>query len=649
MEEYISNQEIQKVTFEIRDTLVAETPEVFEEDSVKHLEYLKEIFIKSCIKALQSKVIGAWVHLLEVLTLIKPFCDILLKSEQIFHYLVRIHDFCQHHDELKHLNVLSRLAEIFPNVDFNVAVTTSISTLNSQSPMQLSTSNVKKVNNSLFNVIGNPYLKDNHSVFKINSYDLQGRIYEPKQLSVIDIQRFLPRVVSDIARLEATWDNALGLTVTSLNTDIPQDILDQRSPSPSFSTTTLSDAFTEERRDTILLQKKELKTGREVIESLVKAGKQKDVQIFYLNLAPSVIYNPYDLVLASKSTIKKEHVVMSIFGVLHVRQNGNSDLTPLGQWYMEAVCFETMKNISFFRNFYLIKSFKKWKDHLRYSKFLCTRKRILSCHLYSIPSVPHVMFKINHLAMQMDGIKIFPSCDEGKIKITEIESIIFSQLHIGGKTIQRLFTLTLSILSKCHEDCINYLKYCQDQLDVDIQSQESLAISRKRKENQLKNKKTAENNLMRFPTIIQLTTCMISSQLIWKISRSISQFIHEEVLGNPKGYFYCALQILDSELSIEPSEAHFHSILSKTISNCLVRLESKYFKSLSTVIEMNKETSQESNCSNPRCGMDVLKSILEVKQANMMEKELGTEESKDDFKMNTDSKRISIKGFILEQ
>lgn len=665
MAEYqITNQEVQKnVLIEsaanenenlddkcFSEVLQAPQHLVFEEESAKRLEYLKEIFIKSCIDVLQSKLVGSWIHLLEVLTLMRPFSELLLRSENIFHYLVRIYDFCQQHEDLRHLNIPSTLTDIFPNIDFNIAITTSISTLNTQSSNLTSSGRTKFGNVSVFEVIKEPYLRGSNSIFRINSYDLQDRKYEPKQLSVIDIQRHLPRVVSDIARLESTWSNALGLTVTSLNTDIPQEILDQRSPSPSFITTSSFYTLNDETDVSSNKHSKstQLKTGRDVIECLVKTGRQKEVHIFYLNIVPSVVYNPYNLVLATKSTIKKEHVVMSMFGVLHVRHNGNSDLTPLGQWYMEAVCFDTMKNISFFRYFHLIKSFKKWKEHLMYSKFLCTRKRISSTHLYSIPSVPQAMLKINHLVLQMDDIKLLPSCREGEIQIIEFESFVFSQLHIAGKIFQRLFTLALNVLNKCHEDCINYYRYCQDQVDVDIQPQESLTIARKRKKQQFRNKEVAENNLVRFALVIKLVNSMIASQLIWKLSKKIDDFIYQELHGNQKGCFYCVVNILDTGVSLKPTETDFYDVIIETFNNCLVKLENLYFKSLKTAVESFVESSQKES-GKPVLGLDMLKSFLEVNIAKEMEKVPETVGHKKEVKENIHTQPISIRESVLSQ
>eukprot|EP00111_Clytia_hemisphaerica_P005633 TCONS_00016358-protein len=554
------------------------------QEAVRNLNYLKNVFVKVCIKSLQSSQLGPWIHLIEVLNLLKPFSDFLLRSESITHYLVRLFDYCNQHEEINHLKIPQLLTDIFPNFDFDkVIISKSISSMNARdsmkSPMSPKTSNIidkeLKVNKEI-------YVKDSPDLFHLTHYDLQSRVYEPKSLSVGDLQRYLPKVVSDLTRLEATWSNSLGLTITSINTDIPDDEK-TRSPSPTYTPPTTYPSMTPKKFTNKPKKVKPAiqKTGREVVESLVAACRRKDIQIWYLNVVPSVAYSPYNLITTSKSTLKKEHVVMSVFGVLHVRPNGESDLTPIGQWYMEAVCYDTIKNIPFYRNFTVMKCFNAWKRYRQYNQFLKLKKNLLTNQLLKIPSFPDTILNVQNLLLQSQQLSLLPLCKNGKLNLKDIGSLITNHLTNQRRYLHKLFMSLQYLLTKCHTDCVDYFNYCVAQLNSDVSDQESLAVVHKRKEKQMKNRKSADSDLKRFHSITKLINQMISSNLICKLSSEINVFIHRQVLNNSKGCFYCRLETHSSDVILSPSQDEMYAQIEKAFSAWLVELENRYLLVLS--------------------------------------------------------------------
>lgn len=498
----------------------------------------------------------------------------MLKSEEIVHYLVRLYDFCNHHEELHHLKIQQILEEIFPECNFNVAVSKSINCINSRiyleerGPPKFEQSKEIEIDKTI-------YIKDSSDIFQVSHYDLQNRIYEPRSVSLVDLQKYLPKVVSDLTKLESTWSNALGLTITAINTALPEDETALRSISPTFTISSPSPRKPLSKGNKKIQSVK--KSGRDVVESLVAASRRKDIEIYYLNVVPSIIYNPYNLAVASKSTIKKEHVVMSVFGVLHVRPNGDSDLTPLGQWYMEAVCFETIKNISFFKNFSIIRCFKSWKQYRKYNKFLKIKKELMEIHLNKIPSFPSSVLNVQYLLLQSYKISLLPICKEGMLNGDAIVDVMTEHIATQRKYLRKLFATIESILNKCHTDCVDYFNYCVAHLNSDVSDQESLAIVKKRREKQLKNKNSAEQDLKRFSHVSKLINQMVLSNVVCKLSFEIKSFMTDQILNNSNGFFYCKLETSAQDVVLSPEQDDLISLLEEAFGKWLVELETKYF------------------------------------------------------------------------
>ncbi|XP_057293707.1 dynein axonemal heavy chain 1-like isoform X2 [Hydractinia symbiolongicarpus] len=539
-----------------------------------NINYLKDTFVKSCIQALQSEIFGPWIHLTEVLNLIKPVSRVLLTSKQVVYYVHRIYNYCKQHEDVNELNIVPLLTEVFVDVNFTISNFKSIDAINSQGSDTLTKDAplLPEISESRVRVHKDAYFSgsDPTALFAILPDDLRERIYEPRSLNITDLQKYLPQVVSDITKLESTWDNALGLTLISLNTNIPQTIL----PDISTIESTVSHSTLREEKRKI---KKIVapKTGREVVESLVKSTNENVIKIWYLNFIPTKLYEPYSLVVASKKTVKKEHAVISIFGVLYVNLNGYSELTPLGQWYMEAVLFHNIRHISFFRNFLLIKVFQMWRRNIKYQQFCKIQKKIRLSTLLNIPSVPTSLLKVKQLLLQLEKLSFFPNFEEGGVSVNVFRKRLKDQFDSCCKYILKLFNISEEIIKSCHSDCQNYNAYCQAQLKcADRSAKESMTITRKRQDFQTKNKKTAQYNLDRFHLFQKLVYSMIFSRLTCILSTQFQCFVNRDLLQNKKGCLYITTVVTNlKQVSFQPEVEQLHQLIIEAFKNVLLELQ----------------------------------------------------------------------------
>lgn len=60
--------------------------------------------------------------------------------------------------------------------------------------------------------------------------------------------------------------------------------------------------------------------------------------------------------------VNREYYVIFLYCVLYVNLYGLLELKSLDEWYGEMCVFRVVLSIGFFKNFFIIKMFRKWKD-----------------------------------------------------------------------------------------------------------------------------------------------------------------------------------------------------------------------------------------------------------------------------------------------
>ena len=74
----------------------------------------------------------------------------------------------------------------------------------------------------------------------------------------------------------------------------------------------------------------------------------------------SLCYVSHDLnILTSVFQVNPEHYVFSTFGVLHVYPSDPAENLSLSDWQQEAVLFEATARIPFFKNYLILKAFRR--------------------------------------------------------------------------------------------------------------------------------------------------------------------------------------------------------------------------------------------------------------------------------------------------
>lgn len=128
-----------------------------------------------------------------------------------------------------------------------------------------------------------------------------------------------------------------------------------------------------------------VKTGEQAVQYFSAGQTQGKCNLFlYCNLRNpnSSVYNPYDLVVVDAQAIEPEHFIISSSGMCHIRaDDGGNTVSPLHVWLSEVRLFRLLKQMTFFKKFYMVKAWVLWKVKHKDGKFARRARFLHNNHL----------------------------------------------------------------------------------------------------------------------------------------------------------------------------------------------------------------------------------------------------------------------------
>ena len=526
---------------------------------------------RSFVSALQQNTKQSWCHLSEVLEIVKPYAHFLTGAPEISHYVERAYQKIKDGDN-QFSFVEEKLKSVFP-AEFSL-VHEGKRPLNIPFPPETSTESlftprgrhsplskgVKVPRVEHIFPLGNTFIFD-HSDGDVKSSG-------PRPLCLDDLKRSLPGVVREIAMREASLGGSLGTTVLALDIDLPQmrvptpPSTSRRSPSlPIIRTVPVSELGKSTQHSET---KKGIspKTGREVVESFIKGRFLGEVKFAFLNVAPSVRYDPYNLVVVPEEKLNPEHYVISSHCILYVNPNGPSESQSLADWYREACLFKAITNIGFYKNFLVTKMFRKWKVIKKFSQFLKLEVEIEKSLISNVPSFGSALLRISSLLQDLQKVTFLPSDVSFSYTLEEFEDTIFKTCDTGYRYMEKFFSYCQMIVDKTQESCFEYLEYCEGQVKNHRHNyHESLAVAKKKRAIREHNLKLARDEVKRLGTFVRLVDHIIVSNLLTLVQGSVSKFVDEMMSGpEPERDGLFSAEIVfgdDHKLTLSPTIKQF--------------------------------------------------------------------------------------------
>ena len=525
----------------------------------QELGYLANTFAGNAAAALQRGSQGDWIRLMELLQIMQPVGNALLQFHGVQHYVQRIYQhFLSEHDTFCNMKLQEVLNLVFSDYKHN-----EMDELYPCVGKQIEHQEKCSKNESP------KIIDDNSDLFQLSWQEVEKKL-KPRPLNLIDIQSYLPRVVSEISRQEAVWKSALGLTLFVANTKLPYDV--ERVPSePSIETVSSLKSLSEDK--SFYVKPKAPKSGLEVVEYFVRNQSIEVTKIWYLNANSSDIYDPYDLVVVSRNRVRPDSYVISVFGVLHVKPEGESELVSLGQWYREAVVFRTLRKIKYFRTYLIFKAFVTWKKNVKLLRFLKLRKEIKDSHLLGVPHILKAILKVKSLLSEMQSVTLFPNDVKSCYTLDQFNEIVCEILQNAKNYATRLYSHCQVIVSKVEGDCLEYLHYCMQHMEQKTDNiKESMTLAKQRRIKLTKNLNVAKRIEMKLPCFARLIQEMLNQFMLSYITENISSFVYEMMTtedSQREGLFTAWFEF-DPEtslLALSPSPAELMNSLERSLHN----------------------------------------------------------------------------------
>ncbi|KAH0625314.1 hypothetical protein JD844_033823 [Phrynosoma platyrhinos] len=376
--------------YSIRRRLAVELRE-FGHAEPKHVDDLVAELVTVLRTVMQKSSRGAWLHLMEALRLAAPFRQLLSGRTELAPYLEGLYyQFHCNQALVSDLDVLGTVKQTFPE-DCSVLWAPPRATCprDPAEPTKILPLNQEPI----FAGLPCPFATD---------WAMPGisGMWEPDSVSIQELQRHVGTVGSEVAREETAGAGSLCLMALTLATEVPTHFSSMEEPTDAAEP--CSQPGQEAPRAAPLPKEKVVveaipgeevapgkeppMTGLQAAEVFARNRHAGKIKFLYLNVAPNRHFRPYDLVAVPKHLINPQHYVFSPFGVLHVHPKEGSEAFSLGDWHREAVLWQLMQYIPFFRLFLVRKAFACWCFNVKHLQRLKRRENL---RLQMLQAVPH--------------------------------------------------------------------------------------------------------------------------------------------------------------------------------------------------------------------------------------------------------------------
>ncbi|XP_008121816.2 dynein heavy chain domain-containing protein 1 isoform X1 [Anolis carolinensis] len=423
---------------------------------------------------------------------------------------------------------------------------------------------------------------------------------EVDPVSLQELQRSLGPVGSQVVQKEAA-PGSLGIMALALATDVPTQFLEEPS-----STAEPSVWFGQEVPGAAPMPQKEEKkeeekmagagaspgkgppmTGLQAAELFATNRHAGRIGFLYLNVAPNRHFRPYDLVAVPKHLTHPHHYVFSPFGVLHVRPREGSEACSLGEWHREAVLWQLLQYIPFFRLYLVRKAFACWCCNVKHLQRL---KRTQKLRLHLLQAVPHfgaALLQISRLLQELCSAHWLPINDVRCYSFPELQNALVQERSLTEGLLRRFLLLCSSILELVRDDTYKMVHGMQTRVEnykLYI-TRESLYKQRMQFEGLQSRLREAESWLQRLGLLALLANFLICQTLVSAIQEDTVAFVGRTMKAKNaarKAVLHVSLVFgEDSQLGLFPS--------SQELSDCLLGAVEAVLESVLQMTRINVE------------------------------------------------------------
>ncbi|XP_029457600.1 dynein heavy chain domain-containing protein 1 [Rhinatrema bivittatum] len=501
------------------------------------LELLVAELINVFVTVLQKNNRSSWLFLHEVFQLLHTYQSHLYGKKELLPYLEKIYSQYQNNQALvSDLDILGAMDKAFPkDLSFlygNVHSSFQQS-LRTHPPQLKSLMESIQLNPSpAFSGQPYPFVLERPT-------EKPEDVFKPAPMMLKDLQKGVAVVGPELVQLEALWKSSLGFTLLALGTDLPVDFLSMDSKLPQVSE---GDGAPDDKKRDLQLSPSskdgiserseyEPMTGRSAIELCMKYRYQQKITFLYLNIARNRHYRPYDLVVVPKVLLDAEHYIFSPFGILHVHPEQGADAMRLEEWHREAVLWELLQDIPFFKQFQIRRVFFSWLKKVKKLKIL-RKVEVLGNHL--LAAVPHfgtILQHISRLLQELSSVHWFPHIHSHCFTFLELQQALTSQNEQARITLKKFLSFCTAILKLLRDDSYKIVEILQKQVQNPrpLVVNEPLHLQRILQVEMEKKLRKAQFCMQRLGNLAHLVNHMVCQSLVSIMQEEVTTFVYKVI------------------------------------------------------------------------------------------------------------------------
>ncbi|XP_073732029.1 dynein heavy chain domain-containing protein 1 [Misgurnus anguillicaudatus] len=359
-------------------------------------------------------------------------------------------------------------------------------------------------------------------------YTNSTRTLSPPQndLSVVKLPQLVSKVGIELALRESPWNDGPRFVASAISADIPIKIL--KSSGVTFNVEHEKPAVPDEKTTT--RKKCNLKhkpfTGTELFDILTKKKHLGVHEFFYLKATEGGPYRPYDLHVIPHNALGTDYYTFSPTTVVHVQDGCSVELWTLAGWYQESLLWGAVKDIPFFRDYLLRKTFKRWHRNVHIATVKHRTDSLPSQLLMAVPQFRDALQQLSRSIEEIKQVSWLPQDDCRTYTLIDFQTALLERKQAAQDSLNSFLHCHAEILDMAKMK--SYKVHQELQMEVEhsklYQSGQSLNLQLSNLRNLQKELSRAEQALQQLGNLSALADCMIVQNLITILREEVRSF-----------------------------------------------------------------------------------------------------------------------------
>ncbi|KAJ8368456.1 hypothetical protein SKAU_G00084840 [Synaphobranchus kaupii] len=360
----------------------------------------------------------------------------------------------------------------------------------------------------------------------------------PPALSTAALPRLVAEMGPDVAAGDCFWLEGPQMMASALGVHIPLSTIQLSCEESAVESVSDEDMTVEQEKPTAILntaRKTELRleplTAMEVVDIFMKKKHLGKLQFVHLKAMESGAYRPYDLRVVPHDRAGPEHYIFSPSSVLHVRDGCSVGFQTLGEWHREALLWNILQGLPFFRDFLLLKAFTRWRRNMRRNLLRHARGLLQEQLLIAVPQFREALLQVSRLIEELKMVQWLPQDDSQTYTLQDFHSALMRKTKESQALLEKFLQYRSLILNMVQEDSYRAQQDLQQQVEQVQLNRPSQPphLQRAHRDHLRQNLAQAESALQRLGNMAALVNHMTVQGLVTVAHREVTEFIRNVV------------------------------------------------------------------------------------------------------------------------